>query len=119
LRPAIVVIVALIVCVGGVLVGAWWAPYTVCLIVGLLEPQARRAVVIGAGVGLLAWLLPLGAAQLRYGLGPAASSLAAIMGFGHQGAVPVALTLLVGLLLGLSGAWVGSAARRVFALRSI
>jgi hypothetical protein len=49
----------------------------------------------------------------------ASSSLAAIMGFGHQGAVPLALTLLVGLLLGLTGAWVGSAARRVLTLRSI
>jgi hypothetical protein len=33
------------------------------------------------------------------------------MGFGHQGAIPVVLTCVVGLLLGLTGAWLGSAAR--------
>jgi hypothetical protein len=45
----------------------------------------------------------------RSGLGPAAESLAAILGFGHQAANPVILTLLVGTLLGLTGAWLGSA----------
>ena len=97
----------------GVLIGAWWAPYPIGLAVGIIEPQARRAVPLGALVGLLAWALPLGSGQLRYGLGSAASSLAAIMGFGHEGVVPVILTLLVGTLLGVTGAWVGSAARRV------
>jgi hypothetical protein len=60
---------------------------------------------------LIAWLVPLATVQWRYGLGPAAASLAAIMGFGHQGILPVFLTLLVGTLLGLTGAWLGSAGR--------
>jgi hypothetical protein len=33
------------------------------------------------------------------------------MGFGRQGTIPVVLTLLVGTLLALTGAWLGSAAR--------
>ncbi len=69
----------------------------------------------GTGIGLLAWLVPLAVAHGRYGLGPAAQSLAAIMGFAHQAAVPVVPTLLVGTLLGLTGAWLGSAARGVVA----
>jgi hypothetical protein len=55
--------------------------------------------------------LLLAADQVRYGLGPTADSLAAIMGFTNQAAVPVILTCLVGLLLGLTGAWLASAAR--------
>ena len=40
-------------------------------------------------------------------------NLGGALSFGHQAAVPVTLTLVVGLLLGLTGAWLGSAARRL------
>jgi hypothetical protein len=58
-------------------------------------------------------LFPLAAVESRYGLGPTADSLAAILGAGHQAAVPVIATLLVGTLLGLTGAWLGSAGRTI------
>ena len=48
---------------------------------------------------------------MRYGLGATAVSLAEVMGFGRQGSVPVILTLLVGTLLGLTGAWLACAVR--------
>jgi hypothetical protein len=66
---------------------------------------------VGGLAGGVAWLVPLAAIQERYGIGPSAGSLAAIMGFDHQSALPVVLTLLVGTLLGLAGAWLGSAAK--------
>ena len=103
------VILATIVSIAGVLAGAWWAPFVAGLAIGLVQPRARFAVPAGAAAGLLAWALPLAALQVQYGAGSAAASLAAIMGFGHQGAIPVVLTLAVGLLLGLTGAWLGSA----------
>lgn len=105
------VILAAIVSIAGVLAGAWWAPFMVGLAIGLVQPRARFAVPAGALVGLLAWALPLAALQVQYGAGPAADSLASIMGFSHLGAIPVVLTCSVGLLLGLTGAWLGSAAR--------
>jgi hypothetical protein len=105
------VVLALIVSVAGVSAGAWWAPFVGGLVIGAVQPRARLAVPAGAVVGLLGWAVPLGAVQVQYGAGPAASSLAAIMGFGHQGAIPVVLTLMVGLLLGTTGAWLGSATR--------
>jgi len=91
--------------------GGWWAPFVAGLAIGALSGRARVAIPLGAALGLLAWGAPLLYYQVRYGLGPAASSLAAIMGFGHQGAIPVVLTLVVGTLLGVSGAWLGSVAR--------
>ena len=69
----------------------------------------------GAGMGLLAWAIPLLVAHGRFGLGPTAQAMAAIMGFGHQGAVPLALTMVVGTVLGLTGAWLGGAVRQVVA----
>ena len=105
------VVLAAIVSIAGVLAGAWWAPFVAGVVIGAVQPRARFAVPAGAVVGLFAWALPLGGIQVKYGAGPAASSLAAIMGFGHQGAIPVVLTCAVGLLLGLTGAWLGSAAR--------
>jgi ABC-type xylose transport system permease subunit len=93
----------------GVMLGAWWAPFALGLAFGIIEPRARIAVPVGALIGLVGWLIPLATLESRFGLGPAANSLAAIMGFGHQGAIPIILTLVVGLLLGLTGAWLGSA----------
>jgi hypothetical protein len=93
----------------GVIWGAWWAPFVVGLAFGAENRRARIAVPAGAGIGLLSWLAPLAVGQVRYGLGPTAQSLAAIMGFGHTAAVPIVLTLLVGTLLGMTGAWVACA----------
>ena len=115
MRNAAAGVAAIVLALAGVLAGAWWAPFPVGLLLGIVIPRARLAIPVGAVAGLVAWLLPLAAAQVRYGLGPAAASLAAIMGFGHAGAIPIVLTLLVGTLLGLTGAWVGSAGRSAVA----
>jgi hypothetical protein len=95
----------------GVMLGAWWAPFVFGFAFGMISRRARFAIPVGALIGLVAWAIPLAASESRYGLGPTAQSLAAIMGFGHQAAIPIILTLVVGLLLGLTGAWLGSAAR--------
>ena len=113
MRTYLILLAGLVLALAGVLLGAWWAPFTVGVAFGLVLPRARVAVPLGAACGLLAWFLPLAAQEYRYGLGPSAGSLAAIMGFGHTGAVPVILTLLVGTLLGLCGAWLAGAARLV------
>jgi hypothetical protein len=97
----------------GVMLGAWWAPFAFGVVFGGIQPRARIALPVGALIGLVGWLIPLVSLESRYGLGPTSESLAAIMGFGHQGAIPVILALVVGTLLGLTGAWLGSAARTV------
>ena len=104
----------LIVALVGVLLGLWWAPFLAGGAIGLVLERPRAALPLGAMAGLLSWLLPLAGVGIRYGVGPTASSLASIMGFGPQGGVPVVLSLLVGTLLGLTGAWLASAAGIVF-----
>jgi len=114
-RVYAILLVAVVVALAGVLIGAWWAPFLVGLAAGIAEPRARIAIPVGAVSGLLAWALPLGALEVRFGLGPTAASIAAIMGFGHQGAIPLVLSSVVGLLLGLTGAWLATAARTLIA----
>lgn len=99
------------IALGGVLVGAWWLAFPAGMLVGITVPQARLGVPAGALAGLLGWSVPLLVIQVRNGLGPSASSLAAIMGFTGQPAIPLVLTCVVGLLLGLTGAWLASALR--------
>lgn len=111
MRTYAILLTGSIISLAGVLIGWWWAPFVVGLAIGGVEPRAGAAIPVAAISGLLSWLLPLGALQVRFGLGATAGSIAAIMGFGHQGAVPVVLSAAVGLLLGLAGAWLGSAGR--------
>jgi hypothetical protein len=106
-------VVAAGICLAGVFFGAWWLTFPCGLAVGLVMP-ARAALPAGSLAGLLGWGLPLAWEQWHYGIGPAAHVLAAIMGFTQAGpVVPVVLTCLVGVLLGLTGAWLGAAARSV------
>ena len=111
MRLYIGIVLAAALALAGVLLGVWWSPFVVGLALGAADRRARVAVPVGAAIGLLAWAIPLAAVHIQYGLGPTAQSLAAIMGFDHRGAVPVVLTLLVGTLLGATGAWLVSAAR--------
>jgi hypothetical protein len=106
----LVLVLSAINCVG-VVFGAWYLPFVSGIFAGQLLAPARRAIAAGALAGLVAWGLPLAWEHWRYGIGPTAESLAAIMGFGHAGSVPVILTCLIGLLLGLCGAWTMTALR--------
>ena len=107
----VLVAVGAAISLAGVLIGAWWLTFPAGILVGAALPRARAAIPAGGLAGLLGWGLPLIIGEIRVGLGPAASSLAAAMGFTNQSAVPVILTCVVGLLLGLTGAWFASAAR--------
>ena len=113
MRLLATVVTGLVVAIAGVLLGAWWTPFVIGVAFGLVVTRPVVSIGLGAVGGLLAWLLPLLGEEVRYGLGPTAASLAAIMGFGHEGAIPVVLTLLVGTLLGLTGAWVTCAVRQI------
>jgi len=111
MRSAVLVLTAFLVGLAGVLLGYWWAPFVAGAFIGLIARRGRAAVPMGGLAGAVAWLLPLLAIEVRYGIGPTAGSLAAITGFGHQGILAIVLTVVVGALLGLTGAWLTSAVR--------
>jgi hypothetical protein len=110
-RSIAVILVAAVVSVAAMYVGAWWMPFVAGLVIGVFGPRARFGIPIGAVVGLGAWTVPLLVAHAQFGLGPTATAIAAIMGLTGAADLPVALTVLVGTLLGASGAWLGFAAR--------
>ena len=106
-----ITVVGVAISLTGLLFGAWWVTFVAGLVIGVLVGRGRVAVPAGAIAGLVAWGIGLAVLQVYFGLGPAATSLAAIMGFTGQPAIPLVLTCLVGLLLGLTGAWLASALR--------
>jgi hypothetical protein len=113
MRQTGVFVIGLIIAAAGVFFEAWWAPFPVGIAIGIVQGRGRTAIPLGALVGFLSWIVPLARLDLLYGAGPAAATIAAIMGFGRQGLIPIILTLLVGALLGLTGAWLATAVRTV------
>lgn len=113
LRFGLVLVGGALISLSGMLFGFWWVTFVAALAVGLALPRMRLALIAGAVAGLVAWSEPLLVAQAAYGLAPTATVLAAIMGAKGAALVPIALTVITGLLLGLSGAWLGAAARGV------
>jgi hypothetical protein len=98
----------------GILLSAWWLTFLAGVAAGALLTRPRWAIPAGALTGLIAWTVPLVYAQVEFGLRDTSLSLAAIMGFNGAATIPLTLTLLVGSLLGLTGAWLGAAARGLF-----
>jgi hypothetical protein len=106
-----ITVIGVAISLAGLLIGAWWLTFVAGLVIGALIGRGRVAIPAGALAGVVAWGFGLAVLQVYYGLGPSARSLAAIMGFTGQPAIPLILTCLVGLLLGLTGAWLASAVR--------
>jgi len=94
--------------------GLWWMPLPVGLVVGLILRGGRAIVAVTALAAALGWGLPLAARSLSAPVGKTASVVAGILGLGAgAGVVVVVVTLVLAALLGLAGAWVGAALRRL------
>jgi hypothetical protein len=106
-----ITLIGVAISLAGLLLGAWWLTFVAGLIIGAIIGHGRIAIPAGSFAGLVSWGFGLAVLQVYYGLGPAARTLAAIMGFTGQPAIPLILTCVVGLLLGLTGAWLASALR--------
>lgn len=98
------------------LFGGWSATFFVSLLAGVYLARRRPALLAGGLIGLGAWGLPLLVASLGQPVARTAVVVAGVLGMpGAGGAAAVAFTVATGLLLGLAGAWLGSASRRVAA----
>ncbi len=112
-RFALVLVGGIALSLSGMFLGWWWVTFATGIVIGLALPRTWTALVAGAISGLVAWSEPLIEANAQYGLGPTSLSIAAIMGANGAALVPVALTVVVGVLLGLTGSWLGAAIRGV------
>ena len=112
-RFAMVLVGGIVLSLSGMFLGWWWVTFATGVVIGLALPRTWTALVAGAISGLVAWSEPLIEANAQYGLGPTSLSIAAIMGANGAALVPVALTVVVGGLLGLTGSWLGTAIRGV------
>lgn len=106
-----ITLIGVAISLAGLEFGAWWLTFVVGLVLGAIIGRGRVAIPAGALAGVVAWGIGLAILQVYFGLGPSARGLAAIMGFTGQPAIPLILTCVVGLLLGLTGAWLASALR--------
>jgi len=98
----------------GALLGLWWMVVPVGVLAGLLVAGARNAMAAGGIAALLGWGLPLAWQSVALGqpVSDQASVVGAILGFGaNQGVLVIALTLLIAVVLGVAGVWVGAALR--------
>jgi len=115
-------ILGTILVVLGALLGLWWMVVPVGVLAGLLVAGARNAVAAGGLAALLGWGLPLAwqAVALGQPVSDQASVVGAILGFGaNQGVLVIALTLLIAVVLGVAGVWLGAALRPFVARRRI
>jgi len=112
-RFALVLVVGIVLSLSGMFLGLWWVTFATGVAIGLALPRTWMALVAGAASGLVAWSEPLIEANAQYGLGPTSLSIAAIMGASGAALIPIALTVIVGVLLGLAGSWLGAAIRGV------
>ena len=112
-RFALVLVGGIVLSLSGMFLGLWWLTFATGVAIGLALPRTWMALVAGAASGLVAWSEPLIEANAQYGLGPTSLSIAAIMGASGAALIPIALTVIVGVLLGLAGSWLGAAIRAV------
>jgi hypothetical protein len=112
-RFALVLVGGIVLSLSGMFLGWWWVTFATGVAIGLALPRTWTALVAGAISGLVAWSEPLIEANAQYGLGPTSLSIAAIIGANGAALIPIALTAIVGGLLGLTGSWLGAAIRGV------
>ena len=102
--------------------GWWWVTALVGAALGVGLRGTWRVLTAAALASLAGWGLDLAAQSLGANIGAVAGTVSGIMGFGtHSGFIVVLLALIFALLLGLAGAWAGTALRRavgVFAART-
>lgn len=92
--------------------GFWYLTFVVTVLLGVLFNRASVAMWGSLLTGLIGWCGPLLWQSFISPIGPAASMTAGVMGFGvSHGYLVLVLTIVIGVLLALSGGWLGSSGR--------
>lgn len=97
--------------------GLWWVTMLIGFLIGLLVRGALPGVIVAGLPAVLGWGLPLAWQALSVPIGRAADVVGGILGFGAgSGGATIIATLILALVLSLSGLWLGAALRRLFVL---
>lgn len=96
----------------GVQSGWWWLTPIAGLLIGLLLRPARLALLVALVAGMLGWGLPLAILAFTQPVGPLAAAVESVVGLPSSGgAVIIILTVALGGVLCVVGAWVGIAGK--------
>ncbi len=88
--------------------GLWWATFILGVLVGL-HLHGKDAFGAAALIGGLGWGLPLLLQALHAPVGQVAATVAILVGLGNTGGPLIVLvTILLGVLLCVVGAWLGT-----------
>ncbi|SRR5579885_3573184 len=97
--------------------GLWWISLFMGLFTTAFIRETRIALLIVLCVGSLSWGLPLAVLALHTPVGKSAMAVEGVIGLSSTGGMLIiGLTIALGCVLSLLGAWVGSALRQVATL---
>lgn len=104
----------ILTCLGG-LIGWWWMTALLGLIIGIIIRPAWSAVTVSLGMGGLGWGLPLTIMAFNAPVSRTATAVESLIALtASNGAVIIALTIVLGCLLSVVGTWVGITSRNLF-----
>lgn len=113
-------LIVLIVLVGiavnwlALLVGWWWITPVIGLLIGLFLRPAGVGLPVALCAGGLGWGLPLLVLALNAPVTSVASAVESVAGLSATGGLAIlVLTIALGCILSIVGAWVGVAGRQV------
>jgi hypothetical protein len=96
------------------LAGWWWVTTIVGLLIGILVRPAWLVVLVSLTTGGLGWGLPLALLAFNAPAGRIATAVESAVGLtATGGTIIILLTVALGCLLSVLGAWVGIATRRL------
>jgi hypothetical protein len=90
--------------------GLWFVPFIVGVGAGVASLRWRRMVLLAAAAAVVGWVIPLWVLALRgLPVGATARTIASLAGLPPYAGVTVVVTLLLGALQALAGAWLARA----------
>lgn len=102
----------------GQILGFWWLALVIGLVLGFTIIPTKFALALALLSGGLGWGLPLLYRSTHLAIGNTAAVVASIVGIGStNGWIIIVFTILLGMLLCLSAAWMGIALRQTLGFK--